>query len=289
MIVVLSVTVVAAIASNEAMGAQQPTKEQASFAQADVVVVDVSHLIDNHEGLRKAIEELHKDVAEARKKLYVELAVTSKLHKRMQHFKRQSPEYKRLGNDMRERFATARLLEMSSLRQIRERQAEAYASAYAEIQREVLRFQREQGIGIVLNVARSASGRIEIPELDINTGADAHSSIEYSKSKGSYSWMEPTHAWGYRRREFPAPPENDSTGGLDQITIPEDVPLLLHPDPAEIEAQINQPVVTFLPKRDITPIIQERLMAAQAKSPSEKQPAGGPPPKSIRHDASDDQ
>jgi len=285
----LSVSVLVAIASNESTGAQQPAEEQADFARAEVVVVDVSHLIDNHEGLRTAIEKLHKDVVEARKKLRAELTAMSSLHERMQSYKPQSPEYQRLDNDIRQRVVTARLQQTSSLRQIRQRQAEAYASAYAEIQREVLRFQRAQGIGIVLNVARSAPRRIEIPELDINTGADAHSSIKYSKDRGSFSWMEPRHAWGWRRRELPSPPENHSTGSLDQITIPKDVPLLLHPDPAEIEAQINQPVVAFLPERDITPIIQERLMGARAKSASEKQSVGGSTPKSIRHELSDDQ
>jgi len=268
---VIIVAVIAFVASIRPASPQVPAEKSARFTDAAFVVVDVSHLMKHFEPLRKSSFALLREESEARDKLRTELWKLVEQRDRLSGFSRGTDEYRKQEAELWQNALALNREQMLIVRQLRQRQAEAYASAHSKIQDEIELFRQDHRVGLILNSGLA----FKIPELELGKKAF----IEFSEDRGSLWWILPGAAVDtWTRYEVPVPPARDKPDMLGQLkaNFAESMtPDQFRPNPEDVQERVNRLVVALSPEQDITPLIQERL-AIKNNEPNPAKPEARP-------------
>jgi Skp family chaperone for outer membrane proteins len=117
---------------------------------APLAVIDVAYIFKYHTRLQTMGNDLQRDIAAAEKSVQDERASFQKLTERLEDYKKGSPEYKSLEEELGRRQADITLKINIQKREFIEQQAKMYSTVYKELSEEVKIYCEQNGIGLVM-------------------------------------------------------------------------------------------------------------------------------------------
>ncbi|HWA97246.1 MAG TPA: OmpH family outer membrane protein [Pirellulales bacterium] len=125
--------------------AQQPMRSPGAVA-----VIDVAYIFKYHTRLQTMTADLQRDIQNAEKDVQEKRAAMQKLSERLEEYKRGSPEFKALEEELVKRNADMTLEINIQKRNFVEQQAKMYLSVYRELSDEVKAYSEANGVQLVM-------------------------------------------------------------------------------------------------------------------------------------------
>src|SRR5690606_13330621 len=115
-----------------------------------VVVIDVSYIFKNHIRFKEAQDAMKKEVEQFEETIRAERDAITKMAEQLKSFQPDSPDYKRLEEQIAERTGKLQLETSRARKDFLQREAKLYYDTYQEVTNHVANFARQNNISLVL-------------------------------------------------------------------------------------------------------------------------------------------
>jgi len=128
-----------------------------------VALLDVSRIFKSHARFKAMMEDMKADVQRAESQIKMERGSIQKLAERLKEYRKGTPEYKSIEEDLTKRQANLRVRVELQRKEFLEQEAKIYHNVYQEILQEVDYYCASRGIAMVLRFNSEAvdAGRPE--------------------------------------------------------------------------------------------------------------------------------
>ncbi|HEX3869518.1 MAG TPA: OmpH family outer membrane protein [Pirellulales bacterium] len=130
--------------------AQRAAAQQPPRAGHAIVVIDVAYIFKYHTRLQTMQNDLQRDIQAAEKEVQDARAAMQKLAERLDDYKKGSPEYKSLEEEIARRNSDLTLQVQVQKRNFIEQQARMFSTVYKELCEEVKVYCEASGVGLVM-------------------------------------------------------------------------------------------------------------------------------------------
>ncbi|HEX4130980.1 MAG TPA: OmpH family outer membrane protein [Pirellulales bacterium] len=145
-----SVVVLLAASVLAVLGLVSSAHAQSMRQPSPVAVIDVAYIFKYHTRLQALTADLQRDIQQAEKEVQEARQALQKLSERLEDYKRGSPEYKALEEEIVKRNADMQLKVNIQKRNFVEQQAKMYLSVYRELCDEVKAYCDSAGVNLVI-------------------------------------------------------------------------------------------------------------------------------------------
>lgn len=140
----------AALAATIAAGAVTINPAAAQGQGTSVVVIDISYIFKNHIRFKEAQDAMKKEVEGFEETIRLERDAITKMAEQLKSFQPDSPDYKRLEEQIAERTGKLQLETSRARKDFLTREAKLYFDTYQEVTNHVANFARQNNINLVL-------------------------------------------------------------------------------------------------------------------------------------------
>ncbi len=151
----------AALAATFVAGVTWAQPATAQGQGTSVVVIDVSYIFKNHIRFKEAQDAMKKEVEQFEETIRAERDAITKMAEQLKSFQPDSPDYKRLEEQIAERTGKLQLETSRARKDFLQREAKLYYDTYQEVTNHVANFARQNNISLVL---RFSSEPIEVDD-----------------------------------------------------------------------------------------------------------------------------
>jgi Skp family chaperone for outer membrane proteins len=129
--------------------AQAPAARPAA-AQQSIALIDVSYIFKNHVRFKGQMEDMKADVERAEQQVKTERDAIQKLGERLQDYRKGTPDYKQLEEELAKRQADLSVMVTLQKNEFLQREAKIYHNVYQEIFQATNYYAKQNGYDIVL-------------------------------------------------------------------------------------------------------------------------------------------
>ncbi len=119
-------------------------------AQAQVAIIDLKYIFDNHIRFKQMTEEMRRSVQAAEADITARRDRINSLIKQLEGVKKGTPDYKQLEDEITQQKADLNALVSNTKREFMRREAKIYYIIYQEIVQEVKYFAEQQRLTLVI-------------------------------------------------------------------------------------------------------------------------------------------
>jgi Skp family chaperone for outer membrane proteins len=127
--------------------AQAPSKPAAG---PNIALLDVSYIFKNHARFKGQMEEMKADVERAEQQVKTERDAIGKLAERLQEFRKGTPDYKQMEEELAKRGADLQVQVQLQKNEFLQREAKIYHNVYQEIWQVTDYYAKQNGVDMVL-------------------------------------------------------------------------------------------------------------------------------------------